>query len=455
MGARTTSSLPPAAYRLPPHALSDAARTRGLAVILVDTFLMWCGFFMVIPLLAVHYVDGLGWAAASIGLVLAIRQVTQQGLTLLSGALADRLGAKGLICSGLLVRGCAFAAMAWATTFPLLLLTAVLAAVGGGLFEAPRAAAVAVLTTEAGRGRYYSLSGVVGGLGMTVGPLVGVLLLKIDFALVTLVAAGCFFVTFLVTLLFLPTVRVATERGSLTGGIGLALRDRPFIIFTALLMGYWFMWVQLSISLPLLANAVGGTSDAVGWIYALNAGMSILLQYPLLRLAERWLKPLPILAVGVALMALGLALLALVRSMPTLLLCVACFSCGVLLATPSQQTVTAELANPARAGSYFGVNALALALGGGFGNYSGGLLYGLGQQWQVPALPWLTFSVVGGGVAVGLWVLHRRQLAGGAARPGGGRTDGHRAESSGAAGLDPRPGGGRRDLAALRARWRE
>ena len=38
--------------------LSDAARRRGLAVILVDTFFMWGGFFMVVPLISVHYVDG-------------------------------------------------------------------------------------------------------------------------------------------------------------------------------------------------------------------------------------------------------------------------------------------------------------------------------------------------------------------------------------------------------------
>lgn len=49
-----------------------AAGRRGLAVLLVATFLTWGGFFMAIPLIAVHYVDGLGWAAASVGLVLGV-----------------------------------------------------------------------------------------------------------------------------------------------------------------------------------------------------------------------------------------------------------------------------------------------------------------------------------------------------------------------------------------------
>lgn len=280
--------------------LDHRARTRGLVVILINSFLMWGGFFMVVPLLSVHYVEGLGWDAGAIGLVLAVRQLTQQGLTLGGGVLADRLGAKGPICAGLFVRCVGFGAMAWADTLPRLLLAATVAAVGGALFEAPMTAAVAALTDEANRARYFALSGVVGGLGMTVGPLVGSLLLGVDFALLALVAGACYVATGLVTLIFLPAVRVATERRGLAFGVGLALRDRPFVTFNLLFVGYWFMWVQLTISLPLKATALSGTTDAVGWVYALNAGMSVLLQYPLVRVAERWLRPMPILVLGVA-----------------------------------------------------------------------------------------------------------------------------------------------------------
>jgi len=177
------------------------------------------------------------------------------------------------------------------------------------------------------------------------------------------------------------------------------------------------MWVQLTISLPLIAKEISGRSEAVSWVYTLNAGMSVLLQYPLLRLAERRLRPLPILILGMALMAIGLANVALAHSTLALLLCVACFSAGALLATPSQQTVTAAIANPVALGSYFGVNSLALALGGGLGNFSGGVLYGLGQQQGTPALPWLIFGAIGGGAALGLALLARSRERAPLARP--------------------------------------
>lgn len=389
--------------------LSTAARRRGLISLLISTFFMWGGFFMVIPLIAVHYVDGLGWAAATVGLVLAIRQMVQQGLTLFGGMLADRLGAKGLICIGMLIRAIGFAWMAWADTVPLLMITAILAALGGALFESPRSAAIAALTDEQNRARYYSLLGVIGGLGMTIGPLVGAMLLRVDFSLAALGAAASFLLTFLITLVLLPPVQVATERHSLTYGLNLALRDRPFMIFNLLLMGYWFMWVQLSISLPLVARAISGTNDAVSWVYALNAGMVVVLQYPLLRLGERRLSPMQLLTLGMGLMAIGLGGVALAHTVPVLLACVACFSLGVVLAMPTHQTVAAALSNPSALGSYFGVNALALALGGGLGNYVGGALYGLGLQLNAPMMPWLLYALVGLVATAGLWLLHQHQ----------------------------------------------
>lgn len=388
--------------------LSEGARRRGLLVLLVDVLLMWTGFLMVVPLISVHYVDGLGWAAASVGFILGLRQVVQQGLSLVGGALADRLGARGLICVGMFIRGAGFIGMAWASSFPTLLLTIVLAALGGALFEAPKAAAIAALTDERNRGRYYALNGTIGGIGTAIGPFLGAVLLRIDFALVAIVSGSCFLLAGLLTAILLPAVRVATGHEGIAHGIGLALRDRPFIVFSGLLMGFWFMWVQLAISLPLLAKALSGTSDAVSWIYGLNAALTITLQYPLLRLAERRLRPLPVLALGVATMAAGLGGVALAGSVPALLLCATLFATGSILAMPSQQTVVATLANPAARGSYFGVNMLALAFGGGLGNWGGGFLYGVGQQSGLRALPWLVFATVGLTAAAGMVLLHRR-----------------------------------------------
>lgn len=395
--------------------LSRRARQRGLFALLAITFLMYCGFFMVIPLVSVYYVERLGFAAALVGLALAVRQLLQQGVTLFGGMLADLVGVRGLIGAGVLIRAVGFVCLAWAATPGLLFLAMILSALGGALFEAPSRAAVAALTEEHERARYYSLSGVIGGLGMTIGPLLGALLLRLNFQVVSLTAACCFVAVSAITLL-LPKVRVAANGQTIGQGLGLALRDRPFLAFTALLMGYWFMWVQLTISLPLAAERLTNSSDGVALIYTLNSGLTVLLQYPLLRLIERRWRPLPILIVGMALMALGLGSVAAAGTLGALLLSVVIFTFGTLLATPVQQSVSASLADPRALGSYFGVNALALAFGGSLGNFSGGLLIDAARGIGEPALPWLTFALIGLASAIGLAMLsellqHRRATA--------------------------------------------
>ncbi len=397
--------------------LDRAARRRGLGVLLLDSFLMMGGFFMLIPLISVHYVQNLHFAAASVGIVLAVRQLTQQGLTLFGGALADRVGAKSLICWGLAVRTVSFAGMAWADTFTLLLFLSVTAAIGGALFDAPGQAAVAALAEPAELSRFYSLRSVAGNLGMTIGPLVGALLIEQNFALVCWVAALAFGIASVVSTIWLPPITVAAQGQGLGRGIALVAHDRTFVTFTALLCGFWFMWVQLSISLPLVAQQWAAPTlttpfgslrvNGVASIYTLNAGLTVLLQYPLVRFVERWLRPLPTIVLGVGLMATGLGFVAAAHSMAMLLGCVVLFALGSMLVQPPLQTFMAGLANPAALGSYFGFGALALALGGGAGNFLGGWLYDTARANNLPALPWLVFATIGFAVAGGLVIFDR------------------------------------------------
>jgi MFS transporter, DHA1 family, multidrug resistance protein len=389
--------------------LPRAVRRRGLIVLLATTFLMWAGFFMIVPLLSVHFVDGLGWAAASIGLVLALRQFVQQTLTVVSGALADRFGAKQLILLGLAVRTIGFAAMAHVTTLPALLLTSLLAGIGGALFDAPTGAAMATLTTEDERLQFYSVRGVVASLGMTIGPLIGAALLKVDFALVAYVSAGLYVITLIVTWWLLPDVQVGKSDQPLTSGVKQVVHDRPFMILVALLMGYWFMWVQLTLSVPLKATALSGDESSVGVIYAVNAVITIALQVPLIRFLGKRLRPMPALVIGLGIMSLAMGSIAVTQTFWALLVCIAGFSIGNLISTANQSTVIAGMAQPEARGSYFGMSAIALAVGGSLGNLIGSALYGASTTNGMPAVPWLIIGGVGAISTAGLWALNRRR----------------------------------------------
>lgn len=383
-------------------------KQRGLLTLLANTFLMWAGFFMVIPVLSVHYVEGLGWSATTIGVVLAVRQLAQQGIAVYGGALADRVSPRTLICAGLAIRSLGFASLAFATTFPLLMASTLLSALGGSLFDAPKSAAITALTSPQERRRFFSLIGTVGGLGMVVGPLLGAALLQVDFRLVAYAAAAAYLVTLALTLAFLPPIEPADRNARIGQGLSEVVQDRTFVVFVALLAGYWYMWVQINISLVLTATELAGTTAAVGWVYALNAGLVVALQYPLARLTEHRLDPVRAVAIGCALMALGLTAVSIAGSLGALLACVALFSIGGALAQPSQQAAMAGLAKANAVGSYFGFGSLSIAIGGGLGNLSGGALYAFAAASGLTALPWLTFGLVGILTSAGLYRLSRQ-----------------------------------------------
>ena len=101
--------------------------------------------------------------------------------------------------------------------------------------------------------------------------------------------------------------------------------------------------------------------------------------------------------------AVGVASIGFARAMVSLMAAAFVYSVGIVLARPTEQTVAAGLAHPAALGSYFGVAALAVAFGGGLGNYAGGVLYDAGARLGLPALPWLIFAAIGLVAAVGLW----------------------------------------------------
>jgi MFS transporter, DHA1 family, multidrug resistance protein len=369
---------------------------------------MWGGFFMVIPMIGLHFINDLGWAASSIGLILAVRQFGQQGLTVFGGALADKFGVRVLILAGLLIRTFGFALMGYATDFGTLMLASLLAAVGGALFDSPRNAAIAALTEPHNRAKFYALGGVIGNLGMTIGPLVGTLLFKTSFTTVALVSAACYVFTLLLTSMFLPNVK--TSSGSNPDnpfiGLGVVFKDLRFVVFTAFLIGYWLMFSQFSIVISLAAVAVAHNKDAISWVYALNALMSVVLQYPVSRFLADKIKPMQAVVIGMSIMALGIASLIFASNIVLFLASVVVLSLGGAIATPNAQTTTAELANPNLLGSYFGVNALSLAFGGGLGNLIGGTLYQTSLQLRIPWLPWVVFSSVGFLCAIGLAFLN-------------------------------------------------
>ena len=383
---------------------------RPLAVLLSDTFTMALGFYMLVPLLAYHLLENIGLTVGVVGLLAAVRSASQQGTMPWSGALADRLGHRRAIATGVLVRALGFGLFAFVDSVPGLLLASVLAGLGGSLFHPASYAAYSLLAGARNRVTVYSLREILSNLGFVVGPVLGGLLAGFDFRWVCLASAGFFAVAFVITVLGLPReMRAGLDPAAEARTLRHALRDRAFLRFCALTAATWVLVSQLYLAVPVQAQRVLPGSVGIGAVYSLAAVVMVALMLPLTRAANRWWSPSTSLAVASLGLGGGLLLMGTLPGLAGLAAGVITFTLGQMLFQPIMNAVVAGYAADDAVASYFGVHGLSLAVGGVIGSVGGGLLYSLldSESGALRLAPWLAFALWGLVAAA----LHRRHRA--------------------------------------------
>lgn len=90
---------------------------------------------MLMSYLAGYLAGPLGLAAWAVGLVLGVRNFSQQGMFIEGGTLADRLGYKPLIVAGCLLRTGGFALLVVAQSLPAILIASAATGFAGALFN--------------------------------------------------------------------------------------------------------------------------------------------------------------------------------------------------------------------------------------------------------------------------------------------------------------------------------
>ncbi|EQB99716.1 multidrug efflux MFS transporter MdtH [Photorhabdus temperata] len=385
--------------------LVSQARSLGKYFLLFDNLLVVLGFFVVFPLISIHFVEQLGWAALVVGFALGLRQFVQQGLGIFGGAIADRFGAKPMIVTGMLLRALGFALIALATEPWILWLACILSALGGTLFDPPRTALVIKLTRPHERGRFYSLLLMQDSAGAVIGALIGSWLLQYDFHLVCWTGAAIFVLAAIWNAWQLPAYRISTTRTPIWEGMGRVTKDRRFFTYVLTLTGYFMLSVQVMLMFPIIVNEIAGTPAAVKWMYAIEATLSLTLLYPIARWSEKRFRLEQRLMAGLFLMSLSMFPIGLIGEINTLFGIICLFYLGTITAEPARETLSASLADPRARGSYMGFSRLGLALGGALGYTGGGWLYDTGHTLNMPQLPWILLGIIG---FITLYALHRQ-----------------------------------------------
>lgn len=394
----------------------------AIQLLLVNQLGVNIGFYLLIPYLALHLGDDLGLSAAVVGLVLGVRNLSQQGLFLLGGSAADRLGPRDVIIAGCALRTVGFGIFAFGDGLPVLLAASVLSGLAGALFNP---AVRAYVAHEAGerRAEAFALFNVFATTGALIGPLLGSALLLVDFQTSALTAAGLFALLTLAQLWTLPARAPAPSHNSVLGDWREAVGNRRFLAFAVAMVGLFAMESQLYLLLPSGAREATGWAGAAGLVFLVGTLANLSLQLRLTRTLKqrggrgRWI------AVGLTLA--GLAFLppllvadgdgsgpdslgeAAFRVLPLLFGALLLYL-GLMIAQPFVLELIPRFGQPALTGTYFGLFSMVSGIAAALGNALVGWAMDTGATTGAHWLPWACCLGFGLLSATGVAWLHRQ-----------------------------------------------
>ncbi|GAA3194078.1 MFS transporter [Streptomyces virens] len=363
------------------------------------------GFYAVLPFLSAHLGGAIGMAGWLVGLVLGLRTFSQQGLFVVGGALADRYGIRPVVLAGCALRIAGFVWLGYAERTWSVVCAVLLIGFAAALFspavesEVARQAVVWEETGGGPRTRVLALFTVAGQAGAFVGPLLGALLLAVDFRTACLAGAGIFVLVLAGHARLLPQRIPGRDRTRARGGLRLLLRNRPFLALCCAYGAQLLAYNQLYLALPAEVERATGSQTALAWLFALSSLLVVTAQLPVTRWAGKRLAMRRSMAAGLLIVAAGFAVVAVARPAGWTgtagLAPAACFvvllTLGQMLVVPVARAWVPDLAEEGRLGLYTGalssVSGLIVLLGS---SATGSLL----EAGLPPAAPWLVLAAV-------------------------------------------------------------
>jgi len=182
----------------------------ALSLIFLTVFIDLLGFGILIPILPAFATKVLGVDEAAIGIAIASYSFIQFIFNPVFGKLSDKHGRKPVIIFCLLMNALGYVIFAFTSSYILLLISRIVAGIGGSSISVAQAY-IADVTTKENRSKGMGLIGSAFGLGFVFGPLIGGFLAEYGYMVTGLAAGGFSLIAFAVTLIFLPESLTKSE----------------------------------------------------------------------------------------------------------------------------------------------------------------------------------------------------------------------------------------------------
>ncbi len=323
------------------------------------SFIDSIGASLIFPFLSLYLTSKFGVGLTEVGILFGLYSIATIFGNIIGGALADRIGRKGVVIFGLIVSATTSISLALAPSFDLLYLLVVFVGLFATIGGPARQAMVADLLPEEKRAEGYGIHRVVFNLSYVIGPIIGGFLASRSYLSLFIMDALLSLVVAAIVLFALPEtapVKTAAEEGeSVTQtfkGYSELLKDGVFVVFALGFTMLTFVYMQLNSTLPVFLRDVHSVSTRTyGIMLSVNAAMVVLFQFAITRKTSRY-PPMLVMVAGTLLYALGFGLFGFVSAIAGFFLAVVIVTIGEMLVAPVAQAIVADLAPEDMRGRY-------------------------------------------------------------------------------------------------------
>lgn len=371
-----------------------------LTLIFLTVFIDLLGFGILIPILPAFATKELGVDETAVGIAIAVYSLTQFFFNPLLGELSDKYGRKPLIVVTLLLNAAGYIIFAFTKNYPVLLISRVIAGIGGSSIGVAQAY-IADVTAKEKRAKGMGLIGAAFGLGFVFGPMIGGFLAKYNYMVTGIASASFSFLAFILTLLLLPESNLKKN--------GEKIIKRKILDFTSLKRIFMKSDLALLISLFFIltfsmAN-IYGTFALVGfnvyhfsdlqngYMYSIVGLSSAIVQGGLLNYVSRFISEEKLIILGSFCMMIGLAFIPYSGSFAVLAVDAVILSVGTGTLQPTILSLISEVASESEQGITLGINQSISAFARVLGPLWGGFAFEF-LGYQFPFLTGAAFTLL-------------------------------------------------------------
>ena len=324
---------------------------------------------MVLPFLGVYMTDHLKFSLENTGIVLSFYGIGSVLGSWLGGFLTDKFGEYYIQSWSLFLSAPIFIIMPFFSSVEMMALLIFLQSAISDTFRPANSVAITKYARPENLTKAFSLNRMAINLGFSIGPALGGILSGISYNFLFIVngigavIAGVIYVIFFRKRNKIFRKKKKSETTEVVKKIGKSpYKDYPFLLYSFLCAVFAVCFFQFFNTIPLFYKDVAKLDQStIGFILGYSGFIIVLLEMPLVSLAERVLKIPQILSIGIIMSGVSYLLLLFGSNIPLLLLSMSILSIAEIWVLPFMSTVTALRAERGNKGAYMGLNGIAFS----------------------------------------------------------------------------------------------